>query len=315
LIIGLSLGQQTLSDTGGTSFDPLPAWHAFWKPLPPGQGPNSGANSRHFRPRLNPAVTTVHRVMHAALIPIRVRPALPRALACGTALAMSLVLPMPAGAQASAPGAIESAVADQVRGLVLPGVNLPDTSRPPRVEVEIGKLDPRLRLAPCQRIETQLTGRGVLWGRTRIALHCVEGERPWRVYLPVVVKVFAPALVPVQALAAGTVLTAAHLKLAEVDWADEAQAPFHRAEKLLGRTLSRALRAGEAVRGSDLRTRQWFAAGDTVSIQARGSGFSVSGEGQALNPGIEGQSVRVRTESGRVLTGVPVAQRRVEVQL
>ena len=43
--------------------------------------------------------------------------------------------------------------------------------------------------------------------------------------------------------------------------------------------------------------------------------FSVTGEGQALSAGIEGQTVKVRTENGRVLSGMAVGHNRVEVQL
>jgi flagella basal body P-ring formation protein FlgA len=46
-----------------------------------------------------------------------------------------------------------------------------------------------------------------------------------------------------------------------------------------------------------------------------GSGYQVSGEGQALTPGLEGQTVRVRTDSGRVVTGQAVADHRVEIPL
>ena len=235
-----------------------------------------------------------------------------------------LVLPaMLAGAQAQgvvpAPGAessIEAALSERVRGLVGPAVPLPaHAGSRARVSVEIGKLDPRLRLAPCRRIEPQLPAQGSLWGRTRIGLRCVEGERPWQVWLPVVVKVHAPALVPVRPMAAGTVLAAEHLQVAEVDWAAESQAPLVRAEDLIGRTLGRALQPGQALRQGDLRQRQWFAAGDTVQVRARGDGFVVAGEAQALGHGLEGQPVRVRTESGRVLTAVPVAERQVEVLL
>ena len=73
--------------------------------------------------------------------------------------------------------------------------------------------------------------------------------------------------------------------------------------------------AGQALRQADLKLRQWFAAGDPVRIVAVGPGFSVSGEGVALNPGLEGQAVRVRTESGRLVIGMPRADRRVEVTL
>ena len=215
-------------------------------------------------------------------------------------------------------------MAAPVRALIDQSLRLPPAAagaatargqQPPRVEIEIGRLDPRLRLAPCKRIEPQLAPQAQLWGRTRIGLRCVDGERPWQVWLPVTVKVFAPALVARRALPAGTELAAADLQTAEVDWAAEPQAPLTQADKLTGRSLSRALQPGQALRGGDLKRRQWFGAGDTVQILARGDGFAVSGEGQALSPGVEGQPVRVRTESGRILTGVPVAERRVELSL
>ena len=75
-----------------------------------------------------------------------------------------------------------------------------------RVEVEPGRLDPRLRLAPCERVEPHLPPGAQAWGRTRVGLRCTEGPKPWNVYLPVTVKVFAPALVAAAALPAGTVL-------------------------------------------------------------------------------------------------------------
>jgi flagellar basal body P-ring formation protein FlgA len=83
----------------------------------------------------------------------------------------------------------------------------------------------------------------------------------------------------------------------------------------LGRTLARPLAAGQPLRAADLRARQWFAAGDSVQIDAVGTGFRISGEGQALGPGLEGQPARVRIGGGRVVTGQPVAERRMELRL
>jgi flagella basal body P-ring formation protein FlgA len=87
------------------------------------------------------------------------------------------------------------------------------------------------------------------------------------------------------------------------------------ADMLMGRHLARAVAAGEPLRAADLRPRQWFAAGDSVKIVAVGAGFSVSGDGQALSAGIEGQLVRVRTDNGRIVSGMPQGARRVEVAL
>jgi flagella basal body P-ring formation protein FlgA len=184
-----------------------------------------------------------------------------------------------------------------------------------RVEIEPGRIDPRLRLAPCERIEPYLPPGARVWGRSRIGLRCVQGPTAWTVYLPVTVKVFAPAWVVAVPLAAGSMLDAGQLQQAEVDWAAAATPPVADAAKLVGRQLARPLTAGAPVRVADLKQRQWFAAGDMVQLVARGNGFSVSGEGQAMSPGIEGQTVRVRTDNGRVLTGQAVGQNRVEVQL
>ena len=80
-----------------------------------------------------------------------------------------------------------------------------------RVEVEVGTLDPRLRLAPCEKVEPYVPSGTRLWGRSRIGLRCAQGPTPWNVYLPLVVRVFGPGLTAAAALPAGTVLTAADL--------------------------------------------------------------------------------------------------------
>lgn len=182
-----------------------------------------------------------------------------------------------------------------------------------RVQVEVGTLDPRLKLAPCDEIQPYVPANARLWGRSRIGLRCAKGATRWNVYLPVTVKVFAKALVATRALPAGTVIAEADLAQAEVDLAEDASAAVTRAPLALGRALERPLSAGASLRQSHLKPRQWFAAGETVQLVAQGPGFQVGGSGQALNAGIEGQPVRIRTDSGRVLTAEAVGERRAEV--
>lgn len=188
-------------------------------------------------------------------------------------------------------------------------------SSPARVEVEVGQLDPRLTLAPCAKVEPYLPTGVRLAGRTRIGLRCTQGPTRWNVYLPLTVKIFARSLVASTALPAGTVLRVHHLAEAEVDLAASPDPAIAQPDVALGRTLARPLSAGDALRQGDLKVRSWFAAGDVVRVVAVGKGFSVSAEGQALGPGLEGQPARVRTESGRIVTGMPVADRRLEVPL
>ena len=182
-----------------------------------------------------------------------------------------------------------------------------------RVEIEVGALDPRLRLAPCDQIEPYLPANARLWGRSRIGIRCQTGPTRWNVFLPVTVKVFAPALVATRALPAGTLLAEGDLAQAEVDLAEDPSNALFQPALAIGRTIDRPLPAGRSLRQSHLKPRQWFAAGEVVQVVAQGPGFRVAGEGQALTPGTEGQPVRIRTESGRILTAQAVGERRVEV--
>ncbi|MDC8784297.1 flagellar basal body P-ring formation chaperone FlgA [Roseateles koreensis] len=188
-----------------------------------------------------------------------------------------------------------------------------DAKSQARIEVEVGKLDPRLRLAPCNQIQPYLPAGLQMWGRTRIGLRCLAGASRWNVSVPVRVKVYAKAIVAIDPLAAGTPLTQAQLALAEIDIAAEPGAVFNDPAALEGRTLLKPLAAGEAVRNSALKQRQVFAAGDRVTVMATGAGYAVAGEGQALSAGVEGQNVKIQFENGRVVTGRAIAERRVEV--
>lgn len=227
-------------------------------------------------------------------------------------LGIAAALLAPAAAFASGAWAPDAGLAQAIRTQVLEAVRS-EPGLPPaaRVAVELGRLDPRLRLAPCERVEHRLAGRA--WGATRVALRCTQGPTRWQVHLPVTVQVFAPGWVAAADLPAGTVVASGHLRQGEVDVAGGALGSGELA--VAGRTLARPLAAGEALRAADLRARQWFATGEPVQLVAVGRGYSVSGQGQALGPGIEGKRVRVRTDSGRIVTGLPVAAGRVEVAL
>ena len=215
---------------------------------------------------------------------------------------------------AEPPAALAAGLEQQVRQLALDGTR----NAPPgvtRVDIQVGQLDPRLRLAPCQRIEPYLPAGTRLWGRARIGLRCTEGVTAWNVFLPITIKVYGKALVTTAPLSAGSVITNADVIQAEVDLAEDTSVAVVDSQNAVGRTLARAVNPGQGLRQAHLKPRQWFAAGDVVKVLAVGAGFSVAGEGQALTPGMEGQSARVRTESGRVLTGMPVGERRMEMAL
>ncbi len=284
---------------------------------------NISANNGRFTGQFEPVVGAPHPYSAAmdirpgiALTPLWFTRALCRARLLLTALFAFAGLLGTAHSQApgDTDGALDAGLAEQVRQLTQ-NLTPPGAPGAPRFEVSVGRLNPRLRLAPCDRIEPYLPVGTRLWGNSRIGLRCTQGSVKWNVYLPITVKAFGPGLVVTSGMAGGSVLTAADLSSAEVDLAEDAAAPVADPDLAVGRTLTRSLRPGQSLRESHLKARQWFAAGDTVTVLAQGEGFSVAGEARALTNGIEGQTVRVRTDSGRVLSGQPVGERRVEMTL
>ena len=223
----------------------------------------------------------------------------------------------PPVALAGLPDALTAALAADVARLVrdAAAVVWGESAQAPRIEVLVGRLDARLRLAPCSQVLPYLPAGTRPLGRTRIGLRCAQGPSAWNISLPVTVKVWAPALVASTTLPIGTRLAAHHLARAEVDLAERSDPALLLPEAAIGRSLARGLAPGEALRRDDLKLREWFKAGDTVRILAMGPGYAVSSEGQALGPGLDGQATRVRTEGGRIVTGIAAGDHRVELSL
>lgn len=186
---------------------------------------------------------------------------------------------------------------------------------PLRMEVSLGALDSRLRLAPCARVEPYLPPGMRLWGKTRLGLRCLEGAVRWNVFLPVTVKAFGPAWVVQGAVAPGTTLAAGDAVEAEVDWAEDASPIVSDPAQWIGTTVTRALQPGQPLRQSLVRAPQAFGAGSQVRIVAQGPGFAVTSGGQAINAGFVGQQVRVRMDNGRVMNGTVVDAQTVQMAL
>lgn len=224
------------------------------------------------------------------------------------------MLPALAGAAAPAPGTLPAAALDNALNLVsqAAAVLAPVGAR---VLALPGALDPRLRLAPCARVDAYLVTGVPAWGRTRVGLRCSSGPTHWRVFMPVTVQVWAPAAVVTATLPVGARLSAEQLTLAVSDWAATPQPPLADLAGLEGRTLARGVVAGQALGNADLQARRWVTAGQTVRVVSNGAGFAIATEGQALAAGLEGERVRVRIGENHLAVGRAVGPGLVEVGL
>lgn len=193
--------------------------------------------------------------------------------------------------------------------------DVPGGGAPLRMEVVVGALDTRLRLAPCAKVEPYIPAGTRLWGKSRIGLRCVDGAARWNVFLPVTVKAFGPAWIAKSNVNAGAVLTMADAMAAEVDWADDVSPVVALPEQWVGQIATRSWGAGQAIRQSMLKPAQVFQAGTQIRVVAQGTGFQVTSDGQAMTAGVVGQVARVRMDSGRVMSGMVLDARTVRIEM
>lgn len=242
----------------------------------------------------------------------------PSAWALAVLLLSSLAL-WPVLGHAQTPPTSDAAGLQQLaRDFVTPAVDstLPGTAEAPlRPEVEVGTLDTRLRLAPCNRVEPHLPPGTRLWGRSRIGLRCVDGPTRWNVFVPVTVKVWGPAWVLKRPVASGALLTQEDAELAEVDWAVHPSQVLASPALWVGRQAAMGLQPGQALRQNTVRSAQAFAAGAMVKVSSTGAGFAVDVTGEAMAPGVLGQPTRVRLPGGKVVSGVVRDAQTVELRL
>jgi flagellar basal body P-ring formation protein FlgA len=183
-----------------------------------------------------------------------------------------------------------------------------------RFDVKLGAAQSNAALAPCARTEPFLPAGARLWGRSSVGVRCTEGAT-WSLLVPVTVSAWGRAIVAAAPLAAGTVLGPQDLREQELELTREGAGLARDAAALAGRTLTRAVNPGQPMRADMVRVTTVVQAGDPVQLRIVGPGFAVTSAGQALTAAGDGQSVRVRTNLGKILTGIAREGRQVEVRL
>ena len=139
------------------------------------------------------------------------------------------------------------------------------------------------------------------------------GPSVWTIYLPVQVNISGTYLITARPIAAGQLLGNDDIATRSGDLSalpaniltDEAQA--------IGKSAKNRIAAGQPLR-SDFLLAPWAVQqGQSVRLVSKGSGFSVSSEGKALNNASDGQVVQVRAASGQTISGIARPGGMVEV--
>jgi flagella basal body P-ring formation protein FlgA len=214
-----------------------------------------------------------------------------------------------AGGERQSLDAIRDAVEQYVRAALPASVGT--------LEVEVGYLDSRLRLAPCEGpFDLSVPGsRSPEVGNVTVGVRC-PGPTPWSLYVPVQVAAHDDVVVLASPVARGEVITADMLRVERRDVSDLIGEYYRDPEAVTGK------RAGQTLPPGRVLSRLWLSAplalrrGQEVTLLAGSGGFQVRRAGKALADGAVGERIRVENlSSRRVVEGTVTARGHVRVGL
>jgi flagella basal body P-ring formation protein FlgA len=181
--------------------------------------------------------------------------------------------------------------------------------------VQADAIDTRMRLPACGSplsAASNAAGGGQRW---TVSVNCA-GPQAWTVYVPVKVASRGGVVVAARNLPAGSLLTAADLRVDTRDTSSLAQGYLSDPAQAVGQTLSRPLAAGAVLTPPGLAHAAVVRRGDLVTLISRSGGFEVRTQGKALANGAAGERLAVENSSSRrVVQGQVAADGTVEIPL
>jgi flagella basal body P-ring formation protein FlgA len=185
-----------------------------------------------------------------------------------------------------------------------------------RHEIQINRLDPRLRLPLCQQpLTTTLESPAEPIGRVTLRVRC-DGAAPWTVFVPGQVRLYREVVIASRPLKRDNLVTDVDVVLAERDVGLLNQGYLTTLQQALGKKLTRALLPDQVLAPIHVQLAEAIRKGDQVVISARSGGISVRMPGEALSDGTIGRQISVRNQrSNRVIRARVVGPGQVEVAM
>lgn len=187
---------------------------------------------------------------------------------------------------------------------------------PGNLEVAVSNLDARLRLNKCSApLRQEITSPRPFGSNLSVKVNC-DGAKPWTIYVPARVDVYAEVVVLARSLNRGTVITEDDVVLKRMNIAQAGFGNIRDLSQVVGMELKRRLQAGEPVRLSHVKLPQVVRRGDKVTLEAATGSILVITNGTALANGQVGDQIQVRNEkSKRVVDAEVIAPGKVRVTL
>jgi len=184
---------------------------------------------------------------------------------------------------------------------------------PGTVTVTVSPVAPH-GLASCDAMEAFLPPGAQLWGHTSVGVRCV-GAKPWTLYLQARISVNATYYVAGHEIEPGQTIAAGDLSPRQGDLTNMPRSIVTDLTQIVGKASLERVGQGMLLRQDMARAVVLVQAGQSVRLVVEGAGFTISYEGSAVSNAGAGESVKVRTDSGQVISGVVKDRETVEVQM
>jgi len=224
------------------------------------------------------------------------------------ALALAILAQVPSSQAAVDAGAIRAAAESAVRASA--------GATAGQLLLQSAPLDPRLRVAACDRPLTAfLTDSGPLRRQTTVGVRC-DGSIRWTIYTSVLVETQAPVLVARRALPRDEELTAADFTLETRRVPGLLSAYVTELSALQGQRLRHPLAVDDPLSFDALTPANLIHRGQTVILVAHVGGLEVRVNGVAMADGRASERIRVQnTSSQRIVEGIVRSDTVVEAPL
>lgn len=173
------------------------------------------------------------------------------------------------------------------------------------VKIDVGQLDPRLRLPACaEPLQLSRPPGSPSRGATSVAVRC-EGATPWSLSVPATIRREFVVLVTRQNLDRGRTLTNSDYQVEKRLLTDAPAGALSDPASAAGQVLLRALPAGAVLTEATVKAALAVKRGQAVTLSLSSGPVAIEVAGVAMQNGAIGDRVTVRnTNSKRLVEGV-----------
>ncbi|MDX8379469.1 MAG: flagellar basal body P-ring formation chaperone FlgA [Gallionella sp.] len=199
---------------------------------------------------------------------------------------------------------------DLLRATVARFVKQQTASMGGKVAFTVDNIDPRVILQACNKLQAFLPTGSQLIGRVSVGVHCLK-KNGWRIYIPVQIRITRDLLISAHSLMRGQIIHSDDLSRLSTETTQNIGMTDK--QEVIGKVLRYSIAARYMLRANMLRDPYTVKQGQAVRIAIKASGFTLTSTGVAMRNASAGETVRVRTTSGRMVSGIADANGVVEI--